>query len=75
MFGLFKSKVWQVGEHRVKKTTVPVRKRQAVPHGSPASETKTVRKTRYKCVDCERVLKDREEFADGDYDCYDIVQE
>lgn len=62
------TKLWKVGKHRVKK----VRRSKTESHGRH-SHTKNI--TRYKCVDCERVLKKREEFESDDYDCYDVIQQ
>lgn len=62
------SKLWKVGKHRVKK----VSRTKTVSHG-PHSHKKNV--TRYKCVDCERVLEHREDFERDDYTCYDVIQQ
>ena len=66
-------KLWKVGKHRVKK----VQREKVISSGRGAhgeySNTKEV--TRYKCIDCERVLSKREKFLNGDYTCYDVIKE
>lgn len=69
MMWIFSSpKLWEVGEHRVKKT----RKKEKEFHGRHTYKTTN---TYYKCVDCERMLESREAFLDGEYTCYPIVEE
>lgn len=72
------AKLWKIGKHRVKEVTVNKKESYMAhtgPMGSKERKTKTVPKTRYKCVDCERVLKSRKDFENGDYTCYDVIQQ
>lgn len=62
------TKMWKVGKHRLKKV-----RRKKTKWGGRHSYTEKV--TRYKCVDCERVLDDRESFESDEYTCYDVITE
>lgn len=62
------TKLWKIGKHRVKK--IKVRKQTHRGRHSPSKK-----RTRYKCVDCERTVDSRESFESDDYTCYDVIQE
>jgi hypothetical protein len=67
-FSSSQTKLWKIGKHRVKK----VKRKKEIGSVYPPATKKV---TRYKCVDCERVLKNRESFESDDYTCYDVIQE
>jgi hypothetical protein len=57
---LFETKTWKIGDHRVKKTKVPIR-------GTRGSH----KEKKYKCIDCEKVKTHRKDFRDAE--CFEVV--
>jgi hypothetical protein len=66
LFNIFKTKLWKIDDHRVKKFTKKQEVRAAT---HPVQETVT----RYRCVDCEKTHKSVDKFRNDE--CYEVVYE